>query len=113
VSSVFRQSLKNTASFTVHLPGPDDKKRGDNFSTIPFPAAGMPVLQFLDRDGLLRAVLHAGLAVDALGHVDRIGLAAIELEHLLGADVDAGAVTVTLVPIDCYHDHAASSSFNK
>jgi ABC-type branched-subunit amino acid transport system substrate-binding protein len=44
----------------------------------------------LHRDGLLRAVLNAGQAVDAFRHIDRFGLAAFKLEHGLRADVHAG-----------------------
>jgi hypothetical protein len=69
-------------------------------------------LHFLNSDCLLRAILDAGLAVDALGHVHRFRLAAVHLEDRLGADVRAGAVSVALGEVDIDHDHVAKSSFS-
>jgi len=63
-----------------------------------------------NRDGLLRAVLHAGQAIDALGHVRRVGLAALQFEDGLGTDIHAIAVSVALFCINRYHVHNARAS---
>ena len=71
------------------------------------------LLDLVDRDALLRAVFHAGQAVDAFGHVHGIGFAAFYLEHGLRAHIGAGAVTVAFILVDCYHVHGSESSFDK
>jgi hypothetical protein len=69
------------------------------------------------RDGpkktVLRAVLNAGQTIDALGHVDRIGLSAFDCENGLRAKVRTGSVTVTLAIVYGYHVHASCSSLLK
>ncbi len=62
-------------------------------------------LYFVDRNRLLRAVLDAGQAIDALGHVHRFGLAALNLEHGLRAHIRAGAVSIALALVDSHHVH--------
>jgi len=64
-------------------------------------------LDFVDGNGLLRTVFHAGQAVDAFGHVDRIRLAAVNFEYGLRAHIHAGSVAVALALVDCYHVHDA------
>ena len=70
---------------------------------------GLHPLDLGDRNSLLRAVLDTGQAIDAFGHVRRFGLAALQLEHGLRADVHAGAVAVALVLVYGNHVHGGSS----
>jgi len=58
-----------------------------------------------NRDRLLRTVLDAGQAINALGHVRGIGFSAIQLEHRLRTDVHAGASPSHFFCIDRYHVH--------
>jgi hypothetical protein len=64
-------------------------------------------LDFVDSDRLLRAVLHAGQAVDALCHVHWFGFSGFNLEHGLRAHIHAGPVAIALSLVDCYHHHGA------
>jgi hypothetical protein len=81
------------------------KKQGIIYSTIPFVWLFFASLYFGYRNRLLRAVLNAGQTIYALGHVRWIGLAAIQFEHRLRADVHTRAVAIALVCIDRYHVH--------
>jgi hypothetical protein len=67
----------------------------------------MKKLYLSDGNGLRRAVLNAGQTIDALGHIYRLGLFSLQLEHLLGADSYTGAAAVALALVHCYHVHAA------
>ncbi len=71
----------------------------------PFCISQILLLYFVDRDRLRRAVLHTGQAVDALGHIHRLGLAAVNLEYGLGTDIGAGAAAVAFVLVNRYHVH--------
>jgi len=68
----------------------------------------MSALYLVDRDCLLRAIFNTGQAVDALGHVHRICLAAFNFEYRLGANIRAGSVAIALALVDRYHVHGAA-----
>ena len=67
----------------------------------------MKKLYLGDCNSLRWAVLNAGQAVDALGHIYRLRLVAFQLEHGLGADIYTGAAAVALALVHCYHVHVA------
>src|SRR5512146_2247473 len=110
LSSDLLQSLKKTASFIFSPPRilVQDKKTGDRLFNYPLVCRSLIASDLGDRNGLLRTVLHAGLAVYAFGHVHRIGLAAVQLEHGLRTDVHARTVAVALVLINGNHVHGGS-----
>ena len=67
----------------------------------------MKKLYLGDCNSLRRAILNAGQAVDALGHIYRLGLFSLQLEHLLRADIHTGAAAIALVLVHCDHVHVA------
>jgi hypothetical protein len=60
------------------------------------------------RDGLLRAILNARQAINALGHVRRIGLVAFQFEYGLRTYAGAGSAAVALVLVNCNHVHGGN-----
>lgn len=88
------------------LKAAPEKEKGTGLQTGPFFNKVVIIcLNFVDRNCLLRAILHAGQTVDAFRHVDRIGLAAFNLENRLGTNIGAGAVSITFVLVNCNHVH--------
>ena len=67
------------------------KKKGTEHMPVPFFMSCRYLLDLGYRNGLRRAVLNAGQAVDAFGHIHRLGLVAFKLEYGLRANVNAGA----------------------
>ena len=65
----------------------------------------LDVLQLGNRDRFLRTALHAGIAMNAIAHIDRLGLARIYLEDGLWTNIRAVPVAVTLFPVHCHHVH--------